>query len=76
MSGTPRLGRGLDALFNEGARGSGVGTQSGLMLEVSAIQPDPNQPRKNCRPEAMEKPRRMTSCRTSLGLRNKRLDAV
>ena len=54
MSGTPRLGRGLDALFNEGARGSGVGTQSGLMLEVSAIQPDPNQPRKNFRPEAMD----------------------
>ena len=54
MSGTPRLGRGLDALINEGARGSGVGTQSGLMLEVSAIQPDPNQPRKNFRPEAMD----------------------
>ena len=54
MSGTPRLGRGLDALFNDGARGSGVGTQSGLMLEVSAIQPDPNQPRKNFRPEAMD----------------------
>ena len=54
MSGTPRLGRGLDALFNEGARGSGVGTQSGLMLEVSAIQPDPNQPRKSFRPEAMD----------------------
>ena len=54
MSGTPRLGRGLDALFNEGARGSGVGTQSGLMLEVSAIQPDPNQPRKHFRPEAMD----------------------
>ena len=54
MSGTPRLGRGLDALFNEGARGSGVGTQSGLMLEVSEIQPDPNQPRKNFRPEAMD----------------------
>ncbi|MBK32605.1 MAG: hypothetical protein CL771_03055 [Chloroflexi bacterium] len=54
MSGTPRLGRGLDALFNEGARGSGVGTQSGLMLDVSAIQADPNQPRKNFRPEAMD----------------------
>lgn len=54
MSGTPRLGRGLDALFNEGARGSSVGTQSGLMLDVSEIQPDPNQPRKNFRPEAMD----------------------
>ena len=54
MSGTPRLGRGLDALFNEGARGNGVGTQSGLMLDVSEIQPDPNQPRKNFRPEAMD----------------------
>ena len=54
MSGTPRLGRGLDALFNEGARGTGVGTQSGLMLDVSEIQPDPNQPRKNFRPEAMD----------------------
>ena len=54
MSGTPRLGRGLDALFNERARGSGVGTQSGLMLEVSEIQPDPHQPRKNFRPEAMD----------------------
>ena len=54
MSGTPRLGRGLDALFNEGARGSGVGTQSGLLLDVSKIQPDPNQPRKNFRSEAMD----------------------
>ena len=54
MSGTPRLGRGLDALFNEGARGNGVGTESGLMLDVSEIQPDPNQPRKNFRPEAMD----------------------
>ena len=54
MSGTPRLGRGLDALFSEGVRGGSVGTQSGLMLDVSEIQPDSNQPRKNFRPEAMD----------------------
>ena len=53
MSGTPRLGRGLDALFNEGARPGGVGAENGLTLGISEIEPDPDQPRKSFQPEAM-----------------------
>ena len=54
MSGTPRLGRGLDALFNnEGVQSGRVGSGSGLMLNISDIEPDPAQPRKDFPPEAM-----------------------
>ena len=51
MSGTPRLGRGLDALFSSaGAQPEG----DGLMLDISEIEPDPEQPRKNFPSETMQ----------------------
>ena len=49
MGGSPRLGRGLDALFQGASqeKDASVIESEGNLIQVSRISPDPEQPRKH-----------------------------
>ena len=56
MSETPRLGRGLDALFRNSDAGPGQSQRQNALSNVplASLVPNPQQPRKHFAPEALE----------------------